>query len=121
MTPEWLREELEDDPRAWYDYAACLGLDLFADFKDLDEVLFPLNPKTRDDDAINAFVYDYCDACPVKNQCIDFAAKTESLGIWGGLDLSPRKASRLGRLRRAEGTVTVESAKEALGENDDSV
>lgn len=115
-TPDWIREELEDDPRAWYDYAACLGLEEFVDHKDLDDVLFPLNPKTRDDDAINAFIYDYCDTCPVRDNCVDFAAKTESLGIWGGLELTPRKTARLARLRRAEGSVTVESAKEALSD-----
>lgn len=117
MTPEWLRDELEDDPRSWVDYASCLGVSDFVGFKDLDEVLFPTNPKTRDEEAIEAFTEEYCSECPVRDWCIDFAAKTESIGVWGGLELTPRKSSRLGRLRRAEGRVTVDRAEETLGES----
>lgn len=110
-TPRWILDELRDDPHAWRDYAACIGLEGTA-----DDVLFPFNPRLRDDDAIEEFVSEYCGSCPVADQCLDFGVKTESEGIWGGIELTPRKVARLQRLRREEGRVTVERAKEVLGE-----
>lgn len=110
-TPRWILDELLDDPHSWRDYAACIGIEGGA-----DDILFPFNPKTRDDEAIEEFVSEYCNSCPVMNECLDFATKTESIGIWGGIELTPKKVARLQRLRRLEGPVTVERAREVLGE-----
>lgn len=112
--PRWLLDELLDDPHAWRDYASCIGIG-----EEYDDILFPFNPKTRDDEGISEFKYEYCSECPVKDWCLDFAVKTESIGVWGGIELTPRKTARLGRLRKAEGPVTVDRAKETLGEADE--
>lgn len=117
MTPRWLLDELLDDPKAWFDYAACLGIYDEYDTKDIDNVLFPFNPKLRDGDATEAFIAEYCNSCPVADQCLDFAVRTDSVGVWGGIELTPRKLARLQRLRNAEGPVTVDRAKEVLDES----
>lgn len=107
---DFLAEELREDPHAWRDYAACLDVT-----EDMDHVIFPWNPSRRDDDAIQEFIENRCDECPVAQRCLDFAMATESEGIWGGVELTPSGIARLKRLRILEGDVTVERAKEVLG------
>lgn len=42
----------------------------------------------------------YCDACPVRQACLDYAHDTESVGIWAGVEMSERYYRR-----RREGKV----------------
>lgn len=115
-TPDWILEELLSDHNAWYDYASCLGVYDEYDAQDLDDVLFPFNPRTRNENAIEAFTREFCSTCPVRDQCIDFASRTESVGVWGGVELTSKKTQRLHRLRNQTRRVTVDLAEEVLGE-----
>lgn len=105
-----IEHELNEDPGAWRDYAACL------DATEEDErIIFPWgkNPPTPEES--EEWMRQNCDRCPVAQQCLDFALKTESEGVWGGVELTHPRTNRLKRLRIQEGEVTVERAKEVLG------
>lgn len=95
---DYVADEIRNDPHAWRDYALCLDAT-----ENLDEVIFPFNPAKRDEEAIQDFIETRCNQCPVSQRCLDFAVKTESIGIWGGMELNPSRVSRLRRLRNEEG------------------
>lgn len=44
---------------------------------------------------INAVTQAYCDDCPVRDACLNFAVENGCQGIWGGVYISYRKAIRL--------------------------
>lgn len=108
---ESLEEELRYNPHAWRDYANCLGAT-----EEDDRLLFPWesNPEPSDNET-DLYMIKHCFECPVRAQCLNFAAKTNSVGIWGGFRLNFRDSSKLEKLRRRKGSITVEDAEEALG------
>jgi WhiB family redox-sensing transcriptional regulator len=78
-----LIEALAIGELAWQDYANCRGADA--------DLFFPeRGASTRKAKAI-------CNACEVKEQCLDYAiVNGEKFGIWGGMSERERR-----RVRRA--------------------
>ena len=37
----------------------------------------------------------YCSVCPIKQECLEYACRTDSVGIWGGTYLSEHRARKL--------------------------
>ena len=37
----------------------------------------------------------YCTACPIRAECLEYACRTDSVGIWGGVWLSVHTARKL--------------------------
>lgn len=105
-----IEEALRNDSGAWRDYALCLSAP-----DDDDRIIFPWGKHPPTPEESEAWMQQYCDRCPVAQQCLDFGLSTESEGIWGGVELTPSRIARLKRLRIQEGKVTVERAKEVLG------
>ena len=80
------------DDSAWRDDAACIGAD-FRIFTD---------PRPDTGDARRAV--ELCQACPVKQPCLDTALKIETpadVGIWGGTTAQARRRLRRERHRAA--------------------
>jgi WhiB family redox-sensing transcriptional regulator len=72
---------------AWRDAAACRGLDT--------NVFFPLTDEEADE------AKTVCAACPVREECLEFALLTrQNDGVWGGLTEAERR--RLRRRRREQ-------------------
>jgi len=111
---ESLEEELRYDPHAWRDYANCLGAS-----EEENRLLFPweVRPEPTDNET-DLYMIKYCFECPVRQQCLNFAAKTNSIGIWGGFRLGFADSAKLEKLRSEVGWLTVEDAKEVLREDD---
>lgn len=63
----------------WQEESACKGVDTSIFF--LDE--FQAYPR-------NTFK-DYCDVCPVKEECLEFALVFDMVGVWGGTTDRDRK------------------------------
>lgn len=65
----------------WRDLAACRGT--------YDEVFFPEQGRPR----VNAkAAIKWCEACPVKIECRDYAIRNDVReGIWGGMSYHQRK------------------------------
>lgn len=81
----------------WRDDASCRHLDP----EDIN-VFFPWTAEVGDKPSQSDIKYatgKYCDGCPVRDACLDFAAKTGSQGIWGGVYISYRKAIRLQNMK----------------------
>jgi WhiB family redox-sensing transcriptional regulator len=108
-----IRDEILADPHAWRDYARCLGAT-----EEEQELIFPWGRPEPTQDQTDAFIREHCVECPVRQQCLDFAAKTESIGIWGGFRIEPRHAAKLKELRDDTGRATVEDARTVLGKED---
>jgi WhiB family transcriptional regulator, redox-sensing transcriptional regulator len=71
----------------WRDGAACRGLDT--------NVFFPLTDEEADE------AKAICAACPVREECLEFALLTrQDDGVWGGLTETERR--RLRRRRREQ-------------------
>lgn len=107
-----LEDELYDDPHAWRDYANCLDAT-----PEEERLIFPWGRPEPTEDETDAFIRERCVECPVREQCLNFAAQTESVGIWGGFRIEPRHSQKLGRLHRKEGHATVEDARKILGKD----
>lgn len=72
----------------WRQDAAC---------KDTDpELFFSLSRAKGADDAAKA----WCKACPVRLACLEYAIRTGSVGVWGGMTDEERRAERRRRHRR---------------------
>lgn len=68
--------------------AACVGVPwevFFPRFNDLGRV-------SRED---MAKARKYCAVCPVQRECLEYACRTDSVGIWGGEYLSEHTARKL--------------------------
>lgn len=78
-------DELQYEPdEGWRNAAACAGLD--------SDIFFP----TTEDQAATERAKSICEACPVREACLQYALSTnQSDGVWGGLDAQERR-----RLRR---------------------
>jgi WhiB family redox-sensing transcriptional regulator len=78
----------DDGPdRSWMALAACRGLD--------PEAFFPANDKT-----IHADVETACAVCTVKAECLEYALRTRSAGIWAGMTEDERRTQHRNQLRR---------------------
>jgi WhiB family redox-sensing transcriptional regulator len=77
------------DDMEWRKHAACSGLDTqwwFAEH----------NPKA------NAYARKVCGACPVREDCLEFALNNNiRFGLWGGVPESKRSRIRGARKREA--------------------
>jgi len=69
---------------SWLSAAACRSTD--------PELFFPLSESGPALDQI-AEAKMICAACPVRHQCLEFALRTRSQGIWGGLTELERHAA----------------------------
>jgi WhiB family redox-sensing transcriptional regulator len=69
---------------SWLSAAACRSTD--------PELFFPLSESGKALDQI-AEAKVICAACPVRHQCLEFALRTRSQGIWGGLTELERHAA----------------------------
>lgn len=102
-----IQDELQDDPYAWLDYAACVGK-----YETDERVIFPWGSRPPEPEETAAWISENCDNCPVRQRCLDFGLKTDSEGVWGGIELTLSRNMRLKRLQKEEGSVSVERAKE---------
>lgn len=78
----------------WQDRANCRDTD--------PEAFFPLQGE-----GVNGTVRAICDACPVKQTCLDYALERPQLqGIWGGTSEEERKKEvrKRGRGKRSRGS-----------------
>lgn len=72
----------------WMDRGACSGTS--------DPVFFePNNPEACAEEANRL----YCRTCPVRAECLDYAMKTRSPGVWAGLSLATREKLAKSRTR----------------------
>jgi len=70
---------------AWEELAACAGMDT--------EMFFPGDGnrrKTKERERMRK-ARAVCAGCPVKPECLEFAIRTRSTGIWGGLTEKERE------------------------------
>jgi WhiB family redox-sensing transcriptional regulator len=74
---------LQPDEATWLPAAACRSTD--------PELFFPLSESGKALDQI-AEAKVICAACPVRRPCLEFALRTRSQGIWGGLTELERHA-----------------------------
>lgn len=112
---ESLEEELYHDPHAWRDYANCLGAT-----EEDERLLFPWesDPEPEDNET-DFYMINHCFGCPVRRQCLDFAAETASVGIWGGFRIDFDDAEKLQGLHSENGSVSIEEAEQLLREDRD--
>lgn len=78
------------DRPEWFDHAACV------DAED-PTIFFPQRGETAKP------ALEFCDRCPVRAQCLEFALATpvsEDFGIWGGANERTRRALRARRRRQ---------------------
>jgi Transcription factor WhiB len=75
---------------AWRTLAVCKGAD--------PNLFQPEKETPREEIALT--IATYCDACPVKEQCLDHAVENNEKGIWGGTTETRRR-----KMRRARGLV----------------
>jgi len=84
--------ELMPPPLGWRKRSACHGA--------LPQRFYPEDWEVWDEEAIEEVKETFCNVCPVKDECLDFAIGTREIeGIWGGLTHSERK-SYIRRLRK---------------------
>lgn len=104
-----LEDELYHSPHAWRDYARCLD-----PTSEEEDILFPWGkqPPSREETA--EYIESHCYECPVRQQCLDLAVSTESVGVFGGFSLSSSDVAKLQRLRKSGKRVTVEQAEKEL-------
>lgn len=67
--------------REWVKQAACRGMDT--------NMWFP----EKGDNGLYAKAMAVCKTCPVRTECADYGTY-EKYGIWGGLNLKQRQATR---------------------------
>lgn len=70
-------------------------------------LFFPLGDDSRGDDALEDEVVGYlrefyCDACPVRKACHDYALANEKHGVWAGTTSRDRRRLRAAAKRGAE-------------------
>ena len=86
----------------WHSRGSCVGED--------PEVFFPSHrdPSTE--------ARRICTACPVRDDCLNYATAADEFGIWGGLDQAERRnLKRRQRRRQAADRATANSSAEAEG------
>lgn len=77
------------DDYAWQLQAACRGMDT--------EIFFP-PPRLRGGPRRQReeWAQSVCRTCPVINECLAYAMRTDAYGIWGGTTRTEREAMRQG-------------------------
>lgn len=101
-----LEDELYADPHAWRDYAWCLD-----PTPEEERLLFPWGKTEPTEEEIQGYIESHCYECPVIEQCFRFAMKTDSIGVWGGLNLTTPRVNRIKRLQSKNGSVSLEDAR----------
>lgn len=109
-----LEDELYSDPHAWRDYARCLD-----PTPEEERILFPWGRPEPTDNETDFYMSENCFQCPVRIQCLRFAAKTESIGIWGGHRLDLKAATKLGSLYKEDPGFNLDDADQVLREDED--
>jgi hypothetical protein len=68
----------------WLDRAACLGI--IRTDPEYYAYVWPARHVGAATKTFNygRFIEKYCDRCPVRDECRDYANRSNSLGIWGG-------------------------------------
>lgn len=61
---------------------------------------------------LNRIKNTYCARCPVRDECLNFGAETESLGVWGGFNFTWNRSRKIHKLQAREGWLTLERVKE---------
>ena len=69
------------DDSLWKDKASCTGIDTELFFPDQGHPIEPL-------------IIKMCKACPVREECIDYALKYSMQGVWGGMGQRARERYR---------------------------
>jgi len=78
------RDEEEEEPKTWWDFANCLGVD--------SDLFFPERGASTKE------AKEVCRGCVVREDCLEYALDHgEKFGIWGGM--SERERRRLRRQR----------------------
>jgi len=87
VTSQVFRLVVEKRPN--YSRAACIGAP--------PEVFFPAlrGPNRKVTIAEMKEARKYCSACVIQNECLEYACRTDSVGIWGGVYLSEHLARKL--------------------------
>jgi len=84
--------DLKPPSLAWRKKSACRGAK--------PQRFYPEDWEVWDEDAIEAVKEEFCNQCPVREECLDFAIGTREIeGMWGGMTHSERK-SHIRRLRK---------------------
>ena len=79
-------------PLEWRKRSACHGA--------MPQRLYPEDWDVWDEEAIEEVKELFCNQCPVRQDCLDFAIGTREIeGMWGGLTHSERK-SYIRRMRK---------------------
>lgn len=76
--PTNLRAAFGLEREDWMVRAACRGIDTARYFPTQGE------PSQR-------LIRETCDVCPVREECLAYAKRTHSVGIWGGMGVQRRK------------------------------
>jgi len=70
------------DSEPWMDEAACASGAATADY----DIFFPEDEKDKGP------AMRFCNSCPVKEQCLDYALRKDiNYGIWGGFNSKERR------------------------------
>jgi WhiB family redox-sensing transcriptional regulator len=111
---EYRGPRLQERPQGdWPEHARCKGVD--------PATFFPVDkgrPPTTYDPYAAARVL--CDACPVRDECLEYALEHEQLGMWGGRTPDERERIRAGEPVSASPIERpLDRAKQAAGEPQD--
>ena len=87
-----MSSEMKTPPLAWRSKSACYGA--------MPQRFYPEDWEIWDEEEIAKVKSEFCDQCPVREDCLDFAIGTREIeGMWGGLTHSERK-SYIRRMRK---------------------
>lgn len=76
---------------SWTNDAACKGVD--------PNLFFPTRGSNSLNGVAKAAIKQYCNECPVRLQCLDYALVNNEPGIWGGTSQFQRRRMKSLRLR----------------------
>lgn len=78
-----LNDLLFEPEESWREQAACSGSD--------NDIFFPIG----EDEDVSAPAKSICAACPVSEECLQYALATnQTEGVWGGLSGPERRRMR---------------------------
>lgn len=89
----------------WFDWAAeaaCRGSVMSGAANNAD--FFPDDDEPAGGDKA---VLDFCERCPVRDECLRTALQNRYVGVWGGERLDPRRITQLRRLHGISGYAEV--------------
>lgn len=93
-----------DAPEKWREDGACFGRpDLVDAFHPPGEPTSNTEHVSPDVAALEAEALTYCNRCPVRDACLEFALSTrQEYGIWGGMTARDRRKVRRQRQRATQ-------------------